>query len=196
MFAERSIMSFFQEKLEELQRIQNSVTEENCFSKLVEYFRVCHEISRREKFIINTNLGGLEQAISLFLLNLPYCELDDYDRNVSELCADDAFLGCRIEEQEYTQSFVENQNEYQPMIFTYRDNPTKESITVYYEGVNRTLAYIENEEKNIAIVKKLKELVCYHFFECQRETLRDYFMDRALFYMMIASEFRTSCTKS
>ena len=127
---ERSIMSFFQEKVEELEKIQHSVNEDNCFSKLVEYFQVCHEVSKREMAIINANFGGLEQAISLFLLNLPYCQLEDYDLNVLELCKDDKFLGCRIEDQKYTQSFMEDFEDYKPMIFTFGEYPTKESIYI------------------------------------------------------------------
>ena len=188
----QSIMGFFQRKVEELRLIQCSVNENNCFSKLVEYFQVCHEVAKRETAIINANLGGLEQAISLFLLNLPYCQLDDCDLNVSWQCEDDEFLGCRIEDQKYTQSFMESSDDYEPMIFTFRENPTKESITIYYDGINRTLDYIEKKEKNPIVIKRIKELVCYHFFKCQKDTLQDYYTDQALFYMMVASEFRTS----
>jgi len=192
----QSIMSFFQEKINELQTIQSSVNEENCLSKLVEYFQVCREISRRETAIIHANLGGLENVISLFLLNLPYCQLEDYELEVLELCKDDKFLGCCIRDQKYTQSFMENLENSEPIIFTFRDNPTKESITVYDRGINRTLAYIEKKERNPIVIRRIKELVCHHFFKCQKETLQDYYTDRALFYMMIASEFRTSYLKS
>ena len=192
----QSIMKFFQEKVEELEKIQRSVNENNCFSKLVEYFQVCHEVSRRERAIINANFGGLEQVISLFLLNLPYCQLEYGDLNVIEQCKDDKFLGCCAEDQKYAQSFVGESVDYRPMIFTFRDCPSKESITIYDNGINRTIAYIENNEKDPRVIMRLKELVYHHFFGCQKETLQDYFVDRAIFYMMVASKFRVSRMKS
>ena len=44
---------FIHEKMEQMEEIQDSVTEQNCFDKLVEYFQVCREVGRKESLILN-----------------------------------------------------------------------------------------------------------------------------------------------
>ena len=191
----QSPMSYFQVKLDELSKILNSADEKNCFAKLVEYFQVCREISKRESAIIGANFGELQAAISLLLANLPYCQLEVDDLKVSNQCEDDEFLGCRVEDQKYIQSFMESSCEYKPMIFTYRDNPTKDSITVYYEGINRTLAYIDDKESNQIVVKTIKEMICNRFFGYQKEVIQDSLTDISSFYIKIACELQTLQTR-
>lgn len=191
----QSPMSYLQEKLERLRRILNSVDKKNCFTKLVEYFQICREISKRESAIISENFGELRTAIFLLLANLPYCQLEEDDLKVSEQCEDDEFLGCCVEDQKYIQSFMESSCQYKPMIFTYRDNPTKDSITIYYEGINRTLAYIDDKESNQIIVKTIKEMICNRFFGYQKEILQDSLTDISSFYIKIAYELQTLQTK-
>lgn len=187
---DQSIMSFFQEEIEKLEEIQSSVNEENCFSKLVEYFQICREIGKRQSAIIDASYS-LRKVVSLFLLNLPYCMLEECDLKVEEMCVDDKFLGCLVNNQKYTQSFMEGTSDYVPMIFTYGDVPSKESITVYDEGINRTLAYIENEEKDSQIIDRIKDLVCNHFFQGQKETLQDFLNDQMAFYSALALTLKT-----
>ncbi len=176
---------FLHEKMRQMEEIQNSVTRQNCFDKLVEYFKVCREIGKKEALVLNANWNSVMRNIMpLFLLNLPYCMLEDCDSHVKEDCIDEVFLGCKAESQEYIQSFMDETG-HKSMIFTYRDIPSKESITIYDDGINRTLAYIENEE-NPRVVCRMKDLVCNYFFRNQREVLEDIYGDEeALYYEMI-----------
>lgn len=176
---------FIHEKMEQMEEIQDSVTEQNCFDKLVEYFQVCREVGKKESLILNADWSSIMgEIMPLFLLNLPYCMLEACDSHVREDCIDDVFLGCEVESQKYIQSFMD-ETESEPMIFTYRDIPSKESITIYDNGINRTLAYIENEE-NPEVIDRMRDLVCNQFFRDQRETLEDIRGDEEeIYYEMI-----------
>ena len=182
---------FIHEKMEQMEEIQDSVTEQNCFDKLVEYFQVCREVGRKESLILNANWSNIMgEIMPLFLLNLPYCMLEACDCNVKENCIDDVFLGCEVESQKDIQTFMD-ETESEPMIFTYRDIPSKESITIYDNGINRTLAYIENEE-NPEIIDRMKDLVCNQFFRDQRETLEDIRGDEEEIYYEMIETFNSN----
>lgn len=179
---------FIHDKIRQMEEIQDSVTKQNCFDKLVEYFQVCREIGKNEALIINTNWSSLMGDIMpLFLLNLPYCMLEEDDSQVEKNCIDDIFLGCKAESQKYMQCFIDEAGR-EPMIFTYCDVPSKESITIYDDGINRTLAYIENKE-NPEVIERMKGLVCNRFFNNQREVLEDMFEDEDVIYREMARIF-------
>ena len=182
---------FIHEKMEQMEEIQDSVTEQNCFDKLVEYFQVCREVGRKESLILNANWSNIMgEIMPLFLLNLPYCMLEACDSHIREDCIDDVFLGCEVESQKYIQTFMD-ETESEPMIFTDRDIPSKESITIYDHGINRTLAYIENEEKP-DVINRMKDLVCNQFFRDQRETLEDIHGDEEAIYCEMIETFNSN----
>ena len=116
--------------------------------------------------------------------------LEACDSHVREDCIDDVFLGCEVESQKYIQSFMD-ETESEPMIFTYRDIPSKESITIYDNGINRTLAYIENEE-NPEVIDRMRDLVCNQFFRDQRETLEDIRGDEEEIYYEMIETFNSN----
>lgn len=182
---------FIHEKIRQMEEIQDVVTKQNCFDKLVEYFQVCHEIRKRETIILNAKWNSIMQdIIPLFLSNLPYCMLEDCDCHVEEDCIDDLFLGCKVESQEYIQCFIDEAG-CEPIIFTYRDIPSKESITIYDSGINRTLAYIEDEEKP-DVIDRMKGLVCDRFFRNQKKILEDIHGDEDVFYCEMIKTFNNN----
>ena len=175
-----NIQDFFNERLNCLEEISKALTRENCFDKLVEYFQVCQEISRKESQIISDE-GDTGRKAS-FLCDLPYCmtnSIYSHYFRVFERYDEEDFFGCKMKNQTYGQIFVDladDESSWIEIVFTYDVNPSKETITLAYAGIHKTLSYLEKEEKDKSFVEKMKDLV-FSFFHEQREERVDFFLN-------------------
>ena len=173
------IVYFLHKSLRQLKEIQDSVNGENCFEKLAEYFKICQDISKRKKSILNIQNGILQELLPAFLDILPFCSADSAQNvhiDPSGRSDKEMFLGCDGTKQVYEYYFEdEYENLYIHTIFTFNDEPSMDTITVLYESTHRTLSYLENEEEDDVINAIM--LFVIDFFRDQRVELEDLIWD-------------------
>lgn len=172
----------FFEQLKHLWNIGHSANGANCFEKLVEYFKVCQYIGRREQSFPGIDSGYLKETTFWLLNELPYCLTSAVQNayiNPSIRGDDEKFLGFDKNGQVYERCFELIYGDKSiGAIFTYNDNPSMDTITIYcdHERVHRTLSYIENEETDKDIIELMMFFV-HNFFEDQMSTLEEFIMD-------------------
>jgi hypothetical protein len=180
---------FFYRRLMQLLKIQESVDGENCFEKLVEYFKVCQEISKREESLLRLGDETIQEMIFMFLNTLPFC-LSESTQNVyispSERDNDEVFLGCTSENQVYERYFeCLCENSFVGILFTFNDEPSMDTITLFLGNTHRTLSYIDGVEEDEDVVD-LMLLYIYCFFQDNLVELKNFIGSCALY---ISSEF-------
>lgn len=180
---------FFYRRLMRLWEIQESANGENCFEKLAEYFQVCQEISKREKSLLRLGDKTIQEMIFMFFNTLPFC-LSDSTQNAyispSERDNDEVFLGCTSENQIYERYFeCLYEDSFVGIIFTFNDEPSMDTITLFLENAHRTLSYIDNVEENEDVVDAML-LYIYCFFQVNLIELKNFIANCVLY---ISSEF-------
>jgi hypothetical protein len=171
-------LSFFYEKFMLLKEIQSTANGKNCFEKLVEYFKVCQDIREREMQVLDIEDYVIKDMMLDYLVTLPFClfnlvpnlYLDPAERDSNE-----KFLGCESKDQPYERYFeCKYKDSEVGFILTFNDYPSMDTIAIFYEGIYRTLHYINDFEKDEDIVE-LMVFFIYCYFQDQITQLEQLF---------------------